>query len=74
MHKHKKYTYTVKLCGAIGFPVVDKIENPLLKNLGMKKPWGDKTLLAIQGCETLHDIGFTVIEITRLTNNTNLCN
>ena len=37
MHKHKKYTYTVELCGAIGFPVVDKIENPLLKNLGVKK-------------------------------------
>ena len=37
MHKHKKYTYTVKLYGAIGFPVVDKIENPLMKNLGGKK-------------------------------------
>ena len=40
MHKHKKYTYTVKLCGVIGFPVVDEIENPLLKNLGVKKPLG----------------------------------
>ena len=37
MHKHKKYTYTVKLYGAIGFPNVDKIENPLLRNLGVKK-------------------------------------
>ena len=38
MHKHKKYTNDVKLYGAIGFPVVDKIENPLLKNLGAIKP------------------------------------
>ena len=38
MHKHKKYTKDVKLYGAIGFPVVDKIENPLLKNLGVIKP------------------------------------
>ena len=43
MLKHKKYTYTVKLCGAIGFPDVDKIENPLLKNLGVKKPLRLKT-------------------------------
>ena len=41
MHKHKKYTYTVKLYGAIGFPVVEEIENPLLKNLGMIKPFTD---------------------------------
>ena len=45
MRKHKKYTYTVKLYGAIEFSVVDKMENPLLKNLGVKKPvrlniWG----------------------------------
>ena len=62
MHKHKKYTYTVKLYGAIGFPNVDKIENPLLRNLGVKKkkPWikilgviKPLRLLAIQGCETL---------------------
>ena len=42
MPKHKKYTYTVKHYGAIGFPVqtvVDEIENPLLKNLGVKKPF-----------------------------------
>ena len=35
MHKNKKYTYT----GAIRFPVVDKIENRLLKKIG-----GEKTL------------------------------
>ena len=41
MHKHKKYVTSVKLWGAIRFPVVDKIDlyccNPLLKNLGVKK-------------------------------------
>ena len=46
------------------FPVVDKIENPLLKNLGVKrkilrlKIGGDKTLLAFQGCETLFRVFF----------------
>ena len=44
MHKHKKYTYTVisvKLCGAIRFPVVDKIENPLgVKKTLRLKTWG----------------------------------
>ena len=43
MHKHKKYKYTVKLCGAIRFDVLDKIENPLMKNLGVKKPLRLKT-------------------------------
>ena len=40
MHKHNKYTHTVKFYGAIGFPVVVKIENLLLKKLGVKKPLG----------------------------------
>ena len=42
MHKHKKYTCTVKLYhvyGAIRFPDVDEIEKPLLKNFGVKKPF-----------------------------------
>ena len=43
MHKHKKYTYTVKLYGAIGFPVKsDKIEiwKPFVEKFGGEKiPW-----------------------------------
>ena len=61
MHKHKKYTYAVKLFyGAIRFLLCMKLRTLCWKNWGVKTPyvknfWGDKTLLAIQRCETLSE-------------------
>ena len=56
MHKHKKCTYTVKFYGAIGFPVVDKTENPFVEKFGTEKTPSVKILGVMKPFQLFKDV------------------